>query len=166
MQDRKQSGVDDQRLRISDQLGQDGASQGFQEAPELPHAAVERGRMKADHPREQVGEEASGVAQEGAFGFTPRKLLEEREGEDLRVREPLEGIVAAGARVEMGVGVVDLAEQGGDGLFQECGRVGYGVVGPSGAPLVGRLRMALFLSHPTTQHTSSEVVSNYLPRSS
>jgi hypothetical protein len=67
--------------------------------------------MEAEHPREEVGEEAGGLAQEGAFGLYPSELLEEREGEDLRVGELLEGPVAVPVGVEDPVGVVDLAEQ-------------------------------------------------------
>ena len=43
--------------RISYQLGQDGTSQGLQEAPELADAAVQRGGMEAYDPREQVRED-------------------------------------------------------------------------------------------------------------
>ncbi len=101
-----------------------------------------------------MAEEAGGLAQEGAFGFHPSKLLEERQGEDLRVREPLEGSVAAApARVERDIGVVDLAEQSDDRFFQECGRWGMLCLGHL-VLLWSGLRMALFLAHLTTQHTS------------
>ena len=124
VKDLQQGAIHDQGLRISHQLlGHDGASsQGFEEPPELAEAAaVERGGMEADHPREEVAEEAGGLAQEGTFGSPPSKLPEERQGEDLRVREPLEGGVAAlPLRVERGVGVVDLAKQGDESFFQGC----------------------------------------------
>src|SRR5215210_6859141 len=85
--------------------------------------------MKAEDPREQVGEEAGDLAQEGAFGFHPSELLKEREGENLGVRELLERSVEFSSWVEMDVGVVDPAEQDGEGLFQEgepCGMLGMG----------------------------------------
>lgn len=49
--------------------------------------------MKANDPRKQVREKPGDLAQEGAFGFYPSKLLKECEGEDLGVREMLEGMV-------------------------------------------------------------------------
>jgi hypothetical protein len=113
----QQGAIHDQGLRISHQFGHDGAPQGFEQSPEAAHAAVKRGGVKADDPREEVGEEAGGLAQEGVFGFHPPKLLE--DGEDLRVREPLEGGVEIPARIEDSVGVADLARQGGDRFFQE-----------------------------------------------
>lgn len=85
--------------------------------------------MKADDPREEVAEEPGDLAQEGAFGFHPSELLKEREGEDLGVRERLEGGIVLSSWVEVGVGVVDLTEQDGQGLFQEgepCGMLGMG----------------------------------------
>jgi hypothetical protein len=73
---------------------------------------VERGRPIAHDPSEQVPEEPGTLAQEGAFGLYASELVEEREGEDLRIGELLEGGVArCSPWVEMGVGVVDLAEQ-------------------------------------------------------
>ncbi len=49
--------------------------------------------MEPRHPREEAGEKALGVAQERAFALDAPKLLEEREREDLGVREPLERLV-------------------------------------------------------------------------
>ncbi len=47
--------------------------------------------------REEAGD---AVAQEGALlGLRAAKLLEEPEGQDLRIREPLERLVAPAARV-------------------------------------------------------------------
>ena len=83
--------------------------------------------MKAHDPREQVVEEPGSLAQEGAFGFYPSELLKEREGDDLRVRELLKGGIVPSSWVEMSVGVVDLAEQDDQRLFQEgepCGMLG------------------------------------------
>ena len=79
-----------------------------------------------------MGEEPLGVAQERAFAFQASQLLEEGEGDDFRVREALEGFVAAGTGVEMSVSIVDEAEEHREGLF----RLGeaWGMVGPSFAP--------------------------------
>jgi hypothetical protein len=70
--------------------------------------------MKPHHPGEQVREEPLCVAQEGALALHATELLEESEGEDFRVCEPLEGFVASSAAgVEQGVSVVDEAEEDG-----------------------------------------------------
>jgi hypothetical protein len=60
------------------------------------------------HHGEQLREEPSfaGIAQERALALHPSKLLEERERDDLRIRQPLEGLVASGVGVEESVGVV------------------------------------------------------------
>ncbi len=51
-----------------------------------PGSMVEqRGRSEAHHPREQVREEAGGLAQGRALGLHTSELLEECEGEDFRV---------------------------------------------------------------------------------
>ena len=64
----QQGGIYDYGLRVSHQLlGQEGAPQGFEKAPELANAAVERGGMEADHLREEVAEKAGDLAQEGAL---------------------------------------------------------------------------------------------------
>jgi hypothetical protein len=75
--------------------------------------------MKADGSGEQVREEAGDLAQEGAFGLHPSKLLKEGEGYDLRIGELFEGLVAPPIGVEPVVSVVYLAKQDGHGLFQE-----------------------------------------------
>lgn len=51
----------------------------------------------ADHAGEEVGEKALGVAQERALTLRAAQLLEEGEGQDLRVRKSLEGLVTLGA---------------------------------------------------------------------
>ena len=58
----------------------------------------------------EVREKPGGLAQESAFGFHPSKELKEREGDDLGVRELLQGLVAPTVRVEGLVSVVDLAQ--------------------------------------------------------
>jgi len=59
------------------------------------------------------------VPQERTFALHAPQLLEERQGDDLRVREALEGFVASSTGVEMSVGgVVDEAEEDGKGLFR------------------------------------------------
>jgi len=92
---------------------------------------VQRGRGEPDHAREEVREETPGVAQEGPLGLRAAQLLEQGEGERLRVRELFERLVAAPPRVEGGVGVVDEAEQDRDSPFQ--GGEGGGMLG-SGHP--------------------------------
>ena len=87
--------------------------------------------MEADDAREEVREEPGGVAQEGVLALDAARLLEEREGQDLRVREALEALVASRAVwVEEAVGVVHEAEEYGDEGPFRC-------VGPSGKVLVG-----------------------------
>jgi hypothetical protein len=66
-----------------------------------------------------VREEAFAVAQEGAFALHTPQLLEERQGDDLRVRKPLYGFVASSAvGVEMDVSIVHEAKEDGKGLFR------------------------------------------------
>src|SRR5215210_5908547 len=129
MQDRKQRGVDDQRLGIADQLGQDSAPQGLQKPPEVADAPVQRGGMEAEDSGKQVREEAGELAQEGAFALHPSKLLEEGQGHDLRIGELFEGLVAPPFGVDPVIDVVYLAEKHGQGLFQEgerWGKLGWG----------------------------------------
>ncbi len=97
VQNRQQSRVDEQRVRVSDHLGEDVAAQGLQKAPELPQAPMKRGRVHPHHPGEQVREEPLRVSQERAFALHAPQLLEEGQGDDLRVRESLEGFVAPSA---------------------------------------------------------------------
>jgi hypothetical protein len=114
---------------------------------------MKRGRNEADHAGKEVGEETGDFAQEGAARLHTTKLLEQREGDDLRVREPLEGFVELAVGIEVAVGVVDLAEQDGDRLFQEDGLSGILCLGHL-MLLWSGLRMALVLSQQTTQHAS------------
>src|SRR5215208_2831379 len=111
VQNRKQSRVDEQRLRVADHLVEDVPPQGFQKTPELPHPPMERGRVQPHHPGEQVREEPLGLAQERAFAFHASQLLKEGEGDDFRVREALYGFVAAGTGVEMSVSVVAMRQK-------------------------------------------------------
>ena len=80
MQNLQQSGVDEQGLRISDELGDNLSPQELQVAPELPHPPVQRGRVQPYHAWKQVREEPLSVAQEGAAGLHPSQLLEELRG--------------------------------------------------------------------------------------
>ncbi len=106
---------------------------------------MERGREEARHPGEEVGEEPLGVAQERAAGLDAPELLQQGEGQNLRVRELLEGLVAAPSRVEQALGVVDEAEQHGQRLFQ--GAEPRGILRSGHAELLwsGSTRMAPFL---------------------
>jgi hypothetical protein len=63
------------------------------------------------HPRKHLREEPLGIAQKRALTLYASKLLEQGEGEDFRVREPLYGLVASSMGVEQGVGVVYEAEE-------------------------------------------------------
>jgi hypothetical protein len=71
----------------------------------------DRGGMKTDSSGEQVTEEAPNLAQERTLGLHASKLLEERKGHDLRVRELFEGLVEASFGIEPIVSVVHSAEQ-------------------------------------------------------
>src|SRR4051794_4218082 len=88
---------------------------------------------EARKPLPQVREEADGVAQEGAFTLHTPKLLDQSEGENLRVREALERLVAPGAGIEVRVSVVDKAEEHDDRLFH--GGEAWGILG-LGHPLL------------------------------
>jgi len=67
VRDREQRRVHDQRLRVADQLGEDGA-------PQPAQPAVERRGLQAGHAREQAREEPPSVAQEGLLGLDAAKL--------------------------------------------------------------------------------------------
>ena len=77
VQDRKQGRVHDEGLGVPDELAYDPPPQGLQEeAPELPHPSVQRGRIEPHHTREQVREEPLlGVAQERALPLHATELL-------------------------------------------------------------------------------------------
>jgi hypothetical protein len=98
---------------IAHRLADDLPPEGLQEAPESAHPALQGGRVESYDPREQVREKPLGVAQKGALGLHAPQLLQEREGYDLRVREPLERLVALPIGVEQRVGIVDEAEEDG-----------------------------------------------------
>ena len=101
--------------------------------------------MHSHYSGEQVREEALGVSEEGPLALHAPKLLEEGEGEDLRVRELLERPVAPSVGVEPLVGLIDEAEKHGDRLFQ--GRRRRGML-DLGHPrfIWSRVRMASVLS--------------------
>ena len=106
----EQRRVDDEDFGVAHKLGQDVASEGLQETPQLAKAAVQRGRLQVQSPGEQVGEEPAHITQERALALHAPKLPEERQGEHLGVRELLEELVALAFGVEDPVGVVDEAE--------------------------------------------------------
>lgn len=65
-----------------------------------------------------MAEEPLDVTQERARGFNAPKLLEECEGQNLRVREPLQGLLATAAGIKEAVGVAGETEEHGHGLFR------------------------------------------------
>jgi hypothetical protein len=64
------------------------------------------------YPRKQVREEPLGIPQKRAFALHVPKLLEEDEGDDLRIRKPLYGLVASSIRVEQRVGMLGSGHPG------------------------------------------------------
>jgi hypothetical protein len=106
MQHTEQRPIGYERLGISGQLLQELAPQGFEEAPELPHAPMERRGCVAPDPGQKVREEPLAVAQERPLGLHAAELLQKRQGQDLGIREPLQGFVEAAARVEEPVGLI------------------------------------------------------------
>jgi len=58
------------------------------------------------------------ISSERALALHVSKLLEEREGDDLRVRKPLERFVASSTGAEQRVSVVDEAKEDGKGFFR------------------------------------------------
>jgi hypothetical protein len=80
--------------------------QGLQEAPELPHPPMQRGRLKPHYIGEHVREEPLSVAQERALRLDTSQLLEVSEKDDLGVHKSLEGCVASSTGVEQRVSVV------------------------------------------------------------
>jgi hypothetical protein len=79
---------------------------------------MERGRVQPHHSGEQLPEEPLCLAQERAFALHAPQLLQECQRKHLRVGKPLYGFVTSGVGVEMGVSVVDEAEEDGEGLFR------------------------------------------------
>ena len=145
MQNFQQSRVYEQGLRISHQLGEYLPPQGLQEAPELSHPPVQRGRVESRYPRKQMRKESLCVAQEGALRFHASQLLEEGESDDLRIRKPLYGLVASSAvGIEQGIGVVYEAEEHGQSFFQVGKRGGMLGLGHERF-LSSRVRMAPFV---------------------
>ena len=108
--------------------------------------------MKPNHTGEQVGEEPLGIAQERALALHATELLQERERDDLRVREPLEGLVAPEVGVEGSVGVVYEAEEHGYHFFQIAEGGGYAEGGPSLAPCGGESDGPLSTPKPRNRH--------------
>jgi hypothetical protein len=113
--------------------------------------------VDSHHPREHLREEPLGIAQKLVLALYASKLLEQGEGEDLRVPEPLYGLVASSMGVEQGVGVVYEAEEHAQSLFQVV--EGVAMLG-SGHPefLSLRVRMAP-LYRQSMQHTSRGPIS-------
>jgi len=148
VQDWEQRGVDDQRLRLAEEFTQDGPPQGLEETPQPPHASAAklRGGVKDDYAGKKVCEvPLDGVAQERALGLDTSQLLKKRQGQDLGVREALQGFVATRSmRVEEGVGVVGEAEEHSHSVFrlgEAWGKEGLGhlsllVVGSLMAPVL------------------------------
>jgi len=109
--------------------------------------------MELYDSREQVREKPGDLAQEGTLGLNTPKLLEEGEGDDLRVREFFEGLVASPFRIEPVVSVVYLAKQNGHSLFQEGQLWGKLSLGHLMLLWTGRSRMALVLPYkPRNTH--------------
>jgi hypothetical protein len=141
-QDLKQRRVHDQGLRLAHEFRNHHTPQRFQEAPKPAHPPVEGGRVKTHNPGEQVREEPLGIPEERALALNAAQLLEERQGQDLGVREPLYGLLALGLRVERGVGVVGEAEKHGHGVFRSGEPFGMVKAGHLSLLVVGS-RMAL-----------------------
>jgi hypothetical protein len=98
--------------------------------------------VKPHDPGEQLREESLGVPEERALALDAPELLEEHQGRDLGVREPLYGLVAVGLGVEEGVGVIDQAEKHGEGVFRWDESFGMVEAGHLSLLVVGS-RMAL-----------------------
>ncbi len=156
MQDREQARVDDQGLRISPTSSAT-TSRGKDSKKRLSlrmRRCSEEGASPRS-PGNRCEEEPLEVPQEGAFALHPTKLLEEGKRDDLRVGEPLEGLLAAGVGIEQRVSIVYEAEEGDDRLFRSVEASGMVLVGHPELLWSGVGRRALFLSQPTTQQTSS-----------
>ena len=107
---------------------------------------MQRGGARPRDARKEVDEETLDVAQEGALTLHAPKLLEERQRQDLGVRELLKRLVASPPRVDGGVGVVHEAEQERDRLFQ--GR---------------RSRSSVWVGHPNPQRKEPRMALFLLP---
>jgi len=146
----QQGRVHKQGFRIAYQLGEDLPPQKFQITPEFPHAPIEGGRMQPRYSRKQVREESLGIPQKRAFTLHTPKLLEEGQSDDLRIREPLYGLVAPRFWVEVGICVIYEAEERAQSLFQ-VGKRG-GMLGP-GHPRFLSLRVRMALVVPSIHAT-------------
>jgi hypothetical protein len=132
-------------LRIAEEVSQHCATQRLKVATQYANAPMQRGGM---HPRdawEEVNKETLEIAQEGAFALCAPELLKERQRQNLRVREPLETLVAVCVGIEKGVGIVDKTEQDGEGLFQGGERRGMLGLGHPELLWLGSGRMVFFL---------------------
>src|SRR5215213_5402430 len=118
MQHAEQRPIGYERLGISGQLLQELAPQGFEEAPELPHAPMERRGSVSPDSGEEVREEPLAVAQKRPLGLHAAELLQKRQGQDLGVREPLQGFVEAAPGVEEPVGVIGETKKRDHGVFR------------------------------------------------
>jgi hypothetical protein len=155
VQDRKQRRVHDEGLGVPDEL-----------ADETPRRRGSRKRLSfltrvgatrkdGAPPHRGTGARRTSErrARKSARALHATELLEERERDDLRVREPLERLVASSVRIEQRVGVVDEAEEDGQGLFREGGP--WGMVGTGHLLLLGeeRLRWPSFYLLPNPRNT-------------
>ena len=150
MQHRKQRRIHHEGLGVADELADDLPPEGLKETPELPHPPVQRGRVEPHHTREQIGEEPLGIAQERALALYTAELLQKRELDDLRVREPFERLVSSSMGVEEQVGIVYEAEEHGYDFFQIAGRRGMLRVGHLLLLVVGSLMAPLLLLNHAT----------------
>src|SRR5829696_2483201 len=143
MENFEQGRVYEQGFRIAHQLGEDLAAQGLhsKRLSFLTRRCNEEG-CSPTTPGNRCEKNRWASRKEGAFALHAPQLLEQGEGEDLRVRKPLYGLVApSAAGVEEAVGVVNEAEKHAQSLFQVRERVGMLL---SGHPrfLSLRVRMA------------------------
>jgi hypothetical protein len=107
--------------------------------------------VKTHHSGEKVREESFDIAQERAFALHASKLPEESQGDDFRVRKPLERLVAPRTGVEQRVGTVDKTKQAGNLLFRPV--KSSAMVG-AGHLLLLREGRLWPLSNPRQMHTT------------
>ena len=107
--------------------------------------------METHDAGKQMREEPLAVPEEGTLALHAAKLLQKRLGQDLRIRELLEGLLARSPRVEKPVGLIGEAEKHDHGVFRSgeaWGRVSEGhllllVEGSRMAPFVPSLHATL-----------------------